>query len=83
MKRFLVENIKKGTTIKVVLHSPPYENENVLYKTGYKVKDCKITEIINDVSLYWYKSIDNEHDERESSLMGAKPKKIKKIKGKK
>tara|TARA_R100001443_G_scaffold8636_1_gene18040 strand:+ start:24 stop:275 length:252 start_codon:yes stop_codon:yes gene_type:complete len=83
MKRFLVENTRKGTTIKVTLNSPPYENENVLYKTGYKAKDCIITELSVDVSLYGYKSIDNEHDESESSLMGKKPKKEKKVKGKK
>ena len=40
MKTFLIENTKKGTTIKVLLHNPPYENENILYKTGYNVKDC-------------------------------------------
>ena len=45
MKRFLVENTRKGTTIKVILHNPPFENENILYKTGWKEKDVKITEI--------------------------------------
>ena len=45
MKVFLVENTRKGTTIRVMLHNPPYENENVLYKTGYKEKDCIITEV--------------------------------------
>ena len=83
MKRFLVENTRKGTTIKVMLHNPPYENENVLYKTGYKEKDCVITELKSDVSLYEYKSIENEHDEKENSLMGQKPKQVKKPKGKK
>ena len=78
MKRFLVENIKKGTTIKVVLHSPHYENENVLHKTGYKAKDCIITELTLDVSLYGYDSIDNEMDEAENSLMGKKVPKQKK-----
>ena len=37
----------------------------------------------NSVDLNDYDSIDNEHDEKENSLMGIKPKKIKKIKGKK
>ena len=83
MKRFLVQNTRKGTTIKVTLNSPPYENENVLHKTGYKAKDCKITELTLDVSLSGYDSIDNEYDEQESSLMGTKPKKTKKVKGKK
>tara|TARA_R100000152_G_C6567387_1_gene35941 strand:+ start:157 stop:297 length:141 start_codon:yes stop_codon:yes gene_type:complete len=45
MKTFLVENSRKGTTIKVTLNQPPYENENILYKTGWKEKDVTITEI--------------------------------------
>ena len=88
MKTFLVENTRKGTTIKVVLHSPPYENDNVLYKTGYKEKDCTITDLSadNSIDLNDYNSIDNEHDEKENSLMGKKvpkKKKEKKPKGKK
>ena len=53
MKRFLVENKRKSMTIKVMVHNPPYENENVLYKTGWKEKDCIITELSegNTVSL--------------------------------
>ena len=58
MKTFLVENTRKNTKIKVVLHNPPYENENILYKTGYKEIDCKISEIhsawdeeLGDISL--------------------------------
>ena len=80
MKTFLIENTKKGTTIKVLLHNPPYENENILYKTGYNVKDCVITELSmnNTINLDDYDSIDNEHDEQENSLMGKKaPKKPK------
>jgi|TARA_R110000824_G_scaffold19141_7_gene74629 hypothetical protein len=80
MKRFLVENLKKGTTLKIVLHSPPYENENILYKTGYKEQDCKITDLSanNSIDLNDFDSIDNEHDEAENSLMGKKiPKKKK------
>lgn len=85
MKKFLIENLKKGTTLKVMLHNPPYENDNILYKTGYKEKDCKITELSvdNTINLDDYNSIDNEHDERENSLMGKKVPKIKKPKGKK
>ena len=30
MKTFLVENARKGQTIKVILHNPPFENENIL-----------------------------------------------------
>ena len=85
MKTFLVENTRKGTTIKVTLNHPPYENNNILHKTGYKEKDCTITELYKDstLSLSDYKSIENEHDERENSLMGAKVPKKKKTKGKK
>ena len=85
MKTFLVENTRKGTTIKVRLTNPPYENENILYKTGYKIKDCIIKEIAenNSINLTDYDSIDNEMDERENSLMGKKKPKTKKVKGKK
>tara|TARA_R100001082_G_C4238240_1_gene106200 strand:- start:214 stop:462 length:249 start_codon:yes stop_codon:yes gene_type:complete len=74
MKTFLVENTRKSVTIKVTIHNPPYENENILYKTGWKEKDCLITELNKDsISLSDFKSINNEHDERENSLMGVKP----------
>ena len=56
MKRFKVVNSKirlidkfgerKFDTIFVTLHQPPYENENILYMTGWKEKDVTITEII-------------------------------------
>ena len=84
MKRFLVENKRKSMTIKVMVHNPPYENENVLYKTGWKEKDCIITELSegNTVSLTDYDSIDNEFDEAEHSLMGKKVPKMKKNKKK-
>ena len=45
MKRFEVINISKNQTIKVTLFQPPYENENVLNKTGWKEKDCEIKEV--------------------------------------
>ena len=45
MKTFLVENSRKGATIKVTLNQPPYENENILYKTCWKEKDCVIKEV--------------------------------------
>ncbi len=46
MKRFRVEhkNYEKPPII-VTLHQPPYENENILYKTKWKEKDCEITEM--------------------------------------
>ena len=49
MKVFKVEHIKKFQTIKVTLHNPPYENENILHKTSWKAKDCVITELYTNV----------------------------------
>ena len=56
MKRFKVVNSKirlidkfgekKFDTIVVTIHNPPYENENILYKTGWNEKDVTITELI-------------------------------------
>ena len=55
MKRFKVTNnkinfmdkfgIRKFDTIHVTLHKPPYENENILYKTGWNEKDVTITDV--------------------------------------
>ena len=55
MKRFKVVNQKmqfmddfgnrKYNTIYVTLHQPPYENENVLYKTKWNKKDVTITDV--------------------------------------
>ena len=44
MKRFRVEK-EDGTKIIVTLHQPPYEDENILNKTGWSKKSVKITEI--------------------------------------
>ena len=44
MKRFRVEK-ENGTTIVVTLWQPPYENENILHKTNWKVKDVTITDV--------------------------------------
>ena len=45
MKTFLVEHKDWDIPpIRVVLYQPPYEDENVLNKTGWKVKDVTITE---------------------------------------
>ena len=46
MKTFLVEhkNMDKPP-IRVTLYQAPYENENILNKTGWKEKDVKITEL--------------------------------------
>ena len=55
MKRFKVVNNKmnfmdkfgerKFDTIVVTLHQPPYENENILHKTGWNERDVTITEM--------------------------------------
>ena len=50
MRRFKVERVNSAAdygydTIIVTLPNPPYENENILNKTGWKEKDCTITEI--------------------------------------
>tara|TARA_B100000287_G_scaffold422573_1_gene464703 strand:+ start:508 stop:717 length:210 start_codon:yes stop_codon:yes gene_type:complete len=48
MKTFVIENRRKGQKIKVTLHNPPFENKNILHKTGWKEKDCIISEVHND-----------------------------------
>jgi len=48
MKVFRVENHYRGQTIVVTLFQPPYEDENILNKTGWKVKDVTITEITQE-----------------------------------
>ena len=46
MKRFRIEhNNDFKPPLYVTLHNPPYENENILHKTGWKEKDVTITEI--------------------------------------
>ena len=46
MKKFRVEHSDwTKPPITVVLYQPPYEDENVLNKTGWKLKDVKITEL--------------------------------------
>ena len=46
MKTFKVEHKDLDKPpIRVVLYQPPYEDENILNKTGWKVKDVKITEL--------------------------------------
>ena len=50
MKTFKVEH-KDWTKppIRVTLYQPPYEDENILNKTGWKVKDVKITEVTQEI----------------------------------
>ena len=46
MRRFKVEhNSFDKPDITVTLHQPPYEDENILNKTGWSKKSVKITEI--------------------------------------
>ena len=46
MRRFKVEhNNYEIPTTYITLHNPPYEDENILNKTGWKSKDVTITEI--------------------------------------
>ena len=45
MKRFLVEHKDYSKPpIRVLLYQPPYEDENILNKTGWLIKDVTITE---------------------------------------
>jgi hypothetical protein len=45
MKQFIVENQRKKQTIKVILHNPPFEDDNVLEHVKWKSSDCTITEV--------------------------------------
>ena len=46
MKRFLVEHKDfDKPPIRVLLYQAPYEDKNILHKTGWKAKDVTITEI--------------------------------------
>ena len=47
MKRFKIEDNRwdANPTLYVTLYNPPYENENILHKTGLKQKDVTITDV--------------------------------------
>ena len=46
MKTFVVEHSDwDKPPIRVTLYQPPYEDDNILNKTGWKVKDVTITEV--------------------------------------
>ena len=45
MKTFKIEKKNSLEIIKVTLYQPPYEDENILNKTGWKVKDVTIKEL--------------------------------------
>ena len=49
MKTFLVEHKDfDKPPIRVTLWKPPYEDENILNKTGWEIEDVKITEITQE-----------------------------------
>ena len=43
-----VDSTDLYTTIIVTVEHPPYTNENVLYKTGWKENDCEIEDITQE-----------------------------------
>lgn len=45
MKVYKVYNTLKNQEVRVTLFQPPYENDNILNKTGWKEKDCEIEEV--------------------------------------
>ena len=45
MKTFRIENKHTYEIIRVTLHQPPYEDENILNMTGWKSKDVTITDV--------------------------------------
>ena len=47
MRRFKVEDNRwdGNPTMYVTLFHPPYENKNILHKTGLTEKDCTITDV--------------------------------------
>jgi len=47
MKTFRIENKHTYEIIRVTLYKSPYEDENILNKTGWKSKDVTITEIVH------------------------------------
>ena len=47
MKRFRVEhnNWYDNPTMYITLHNPPYEDEDVISRTKWNLKDCTITDV--------------------------------------
>ena len=45
MKTFRIENKHTYEIIRVTLYKAPYEDENILNKTGWNIKDVKIIEL--------------------------------------
>ena len=44
MRRFRVEK-EDGSKMIITLHNPPYEDEDVISRTKWKLTDCTITEL--------------------------------------
>tara|TARA_Y100001963_G_C6689430_1_gene403893 strand:- start:644 stop:805 length:162 start_codon:yes stop_codon:yes gene_type:complete len=50
MKTFLIEHKDyRKPPVRVTLYQPPYEDENILNKTGWKANDVTITEIKSEI----------------------------------
>ena len=51
MRRFKVEDNRWDAKppLYITLYNPPYENKNILHKTGLKEKDVTITEVTEKV----------------------------------
>ena len=45
MKKFRIENKITYQILTVTLYNPPYEDENILHKTGWKSKDVTIKDV--------------------------------------
>ena len=46
MRRFKVEDINfEKPTMYITLHNPPYEDADVISRTKWNLKDCKITDV--------------------------------------
>jgi hypothetical protein len=45
MKKFEITDKNSNKKLMVTLYNPPYENKNILYKTGWKEDDVTIKEL--------------------------------------
>jgi|TARA_B100000287_G_C20221001_1_gene618055 hypothetical protein len=45
MKKFEITDKNNNKKIMVTLYNPPYENKNILHKTGWKEEDVTIKEL--------------------------------------
>ncbi len=49
MRRFRIEDKDGDLLMHVTLHKPPYENENVLFKTKLKQKNVTIKDVTPEI----------------------------------